>query len=139
MNDNLPLDDAVRRVGDRWALLVVDALLGGPQRFGELAEALGIAPNVLTRRLRQLEDDGVLVAEPYSDRPPRHRYRLTATGAELAGALRLLTQWGAGRAGPGTGSPFHHATCGTAVEARWWCPTCARRVDSDETTDLRFA
>jgi DNA-binding HxlR family transcriptional regulator len=90
------LEVAVGRVGDRWSLLVVDALLGGPQRFGDLAErVVGVAPNVLSRRLRDLEAAGVVVAEPYSTRPLRHEYRLTPLGRDLAPALAALSAWGA--------------------------------------------
>lgn len=131
------LDAALSRVGDRWALLVVDALLAGPRRFGELATALpGIAPNVLSARLKHLEREGAVVARPYSRRPPRSAYELTAAGAELAGALRLLAQWGA-RSGSGS-EPRRHPPCGTALDARWYCPTCARSVDDDEASGLRF-
>src|SRR5688500_12015826 len=121
------LDEAVTRVGDRWTLLVVDALRGGPQRFGQLLEGIdGLASNVLTARLRQLELDGLVVRRPYSERPVRVAYALTAPGQELAGALRLLRQWGAARAGrAGTADDLpRHRTCGTPVEPRWWCPTC---------------
>lgn len=130
------LDEALRRVGDRWTLLLVDSLLPGPRRFGEL-QALhdGLAPNILSRRLKALEADGVVTAVPYSQRPYRVAYRLTAGGADLAGALRLLAQWGAARS-TGCAPPGHHATCGTALEARWWCPTCDRPVDDDEHPDL---
>jgi DNA-binding HxlR family transcriptional regulator len=129
------LDEAVRRVGDRWTLLLVDALLPGPRRFGELLEALdGLAPNILSKRLKSLEADGLVTATPYSRRPYRLSYALTASGAELAGALRLLSQWGAAHGGTGAG--VHHRTCGTTLEARWWCPTCARTVDDDEAPDL---
>lgn len=130
------LDVTLHRVGDRWSLLLVEALLGGPRRFGELLEALdGLAPNILTTRLRALEREGLLAARPYSDRPRRVAYVLTASGAELAGALRLLAQWGAQRSATDR-APLHHATCGTPVEARWWCPTCARIVDEHESPDL---
>ena len=133
-----PLDEALRRVGDRWSLLVVESLLGGPQRFGDLLGGLdGLAPNILSRRLKALEGDGLVTAAPYSERPYRVAYALTAEGAELASALRLLAQWGAQHAGP-TAAPLHHVTCGTPVEARWWCPTCARQVDDDEAPDLDF-
>lgn len=132
-----PLDEALRLVGDRWTLLVVESLLVGPRRFGELLEGLeGLAPNILSRRLKALEGDGLVVATPYSTRPYRVAYSLTAQGAELAGALRLLAQWGAQRA-PGA-APLHHATCGTPVEARWWCPTCAREVSDDDASDLDY-
>lgn len=133
-----PLDAALAQVGDRWTLQVVDALLAGPRRFTELQEVLGgIATNVLSQRLKQLERGGVVVARPYSTRPPRHAYELTETGRVLAGALVLLTEWGA-RLG-GTGEVPHHEACGTALEPRWFCPTCDRTVDDDESDRLRYA
>ncbi|MGH9058833.1 MAG: winged helix-turn-helix transcriptional regulator [Acidimicrobiales bacterium] len=114
-------------VGDRWTLLVVSALLGGPRRFGDvLAELDGLAPNVLSRRLDHLQRESLVVAVPYSHRPRRVLYQLSASGAELAGALHLLAQWGAGRGGA---AGIYHSTCGTPLEARWYCPTCARTVD----------
>lgn len=113
-------------------LLIVGSLLGGPRRFGELGDELGVAPNILTRRLRQLEADGVVVASPYSKRPVRLSYELTAGGRELAGALSLLADWGARRDGR-TPDTFHDA-CGTPLELRPWCPTCDRLVDGAESS-----
>src|SRR5258706_13095313 len=137
-----PLEAALERVGDRWSLLLVDALLDGPRRFNELAEALpGIAPNILTDRLRRLEREGVLVAAPYSRRPPRMEYVLTADGRELAGALRLLADWGARGAPAGAGlelhDPLRHATCGTPLEARWYCPTWSVAVSDTDGPETR--
>jgi DNA-binding HxlR family transcriptional regulator len=129
---------ALDAVGDRWTLLLVEALLDGPRRFGDLEEGLqGIAPNVLSQRLRRLEGEGLVIADPYSERPPRFVYELTAAGRELAGALRLLADWGA-RHREGADPP-RHAACGSPVEARWWCPTCERPVDEEEAADLHFA
>jgi len=131
------LEEAVARVGDRWTLLLVNSLLDGPRRFNELLDDLdGLAPNVLSKRLRHLEHEGVIVALPYSQRPPRFDYRLTAAGSELAGALRLLAHWGAAR-DPNAVAVKHNA-CGTPVEARWYCPTCATVVDIDDTDEIRF-
>jgi DNA-binding HxlR family transcriptional regulator len=133
-----PLADALATVGDRWTLLVVNSLLDGPLRFGELQERLdGIAPNVLTQRLRALERHALLIARPYSERPPRFVYELTAAGQELAGVLRLLAGWGA-RNLEDVSAP-RHQVCGTPMEARWWCPTCERPVDEDEGEDLLYA
>jgi DNA-binding HxlR family transcriptional regulator len=133
-----PLAAALDSVGDRWTLLLVEALLAGPHRFGDLQQELpGIAPNVLTGRLRRLEAEGLVLADPYSERPRRFVYELTASGRELAGALRLLADWGA-RHREG-GEPPRHAVCGTPVEARWWCPTCERPVEDDEAAELHFA
>src|SRR5215212_12226808 len=94
-----PLGAALDAVGDRWTLLVIEALLEGPRRFGDLQEALpGIAPNILTQRLRHLERGALIVSRAYQERPPRFVYELTSAGAELAGALRLLADWGARQA-----------------------------------------
>lgn len=138
-----PLIEAVAQIGDRWSLLVVDALLPGQRRFGELLDQVaGLAPNILTRRLRQLEADGIVVAEPYSRRPLRHTYRLTASGEELAGVLRMLAQWAAARRGATRGGAaavgLAHDVCGTTLEAQWFCPTCGEVVEGDRTTDLHW-
>ena len=131
-----PLAAALDSVGDRWTLLLVEALLDAPRRFGDLQEELpGIAPNVLTQRLRRLEG-GLLLAQPYSSgrsvsstsSPPRPRAR---GSAEAAGGLGARHREGA--------EPPRHAACGSPVEARWWCPMCERPVDEDEAADLHFA
>jgi DNA-binding HxlR family transcriptional regulator len=126
------LSSALARVGDRWSLLVVDALSDGPRRFADLESALpGIATNVLSQRLRHLEAERVLIAIPYSTRPRRYTYELTEAGRALGGAVRLLAQWDAEHGG--VGSSGHdtpaHADCGTPLVARWWCPTCDRPGD----------
>jgi len=122
-----PLADALARVGDRWTLLVVAALLDGPLRFNELQGQLeGIAPNVLSARLKTLTEQALVVTQAYSERPPRFVYELSESGRELAGALRLLADWGARTGG---GEPYRHEACGTALEARWWCPSCEQVVD----------
>ena len=133
-----PLEAALERVGDRWSLLVVDALLEGPRRFGELRDALpGIAPNILTDRLRRLEREAVVRSTPYQHRPPRLEYSLTADGRDLASALRLLADWGARRDHDGSADALRHEACGTPLEARWYCPTCARAVDDLEAPQSR--
>jgi DNA-binding HxlR family transcriptional regulator len=134
---NAALDLAMTRVGDRWTLLVIDALLAGHRRFSELQEAIpGLAPNVLTARLRRLEQEGLVSSARYSDRPPRLEYQVSATGRELAGALRLLARWGARGSGGQVDGPRHRA-CGTPLEARWYCPTCERVTDQADD-DLRW-
>lgn len=110
-------------VGDRWRLLVVGALLDGGLAFGELeATVHGISPAVLSARLKELESGGLVVAEPYQDRPVRYRYVLTGRGASLAEVLRALASWG--------GAPSRHEACGTALELTWWCPTCELPVEA---------
>ena len=132
-----PLADALARVGDRWTLIVVGALIEGPRRFGDLQEAVpGIAPNILSQRLRHLEREALVVARPYSEHPPRMVYELSAAGRELAGALRLLADWGARHSE--AAEPARHAACGTPLEVRWYCPTCERTVDEDEADELEY-
>src|SRR3954471_13208851 len=131
-----PLEAALDRVGDRWSLLLVEALLDGPQRFGALSEAVsGIAPNILTDRLRRLERERIVVSTPYQQRPPRMSYALTADGRDLASALRLLADWGSRRSEHA--DPLRHALCGTPLEARWYCPTCAVPVSDSEAPESR--
>jgi DNA-binding HxlR family transcriptional regulator len=129
------LADALERVGDRWSLLIVHSLLGGPRRFNDLAsEVPGISPNVLSARLKQLEGHGIVVARPYSDKPVRVDYELSAAGKELAGALRMLAHW----AGAGADVAPTHRACGTPLDVRWYCPTCARTVEDPEDPETRF-
>jgi DNA-binding HxlR family transcriptional regulator len=130
-HDDSPLRAALDRIGDRWILLVVEALADGPLRFGDLEERVGAAPNILTNRLRRLEAEGLVVATPYSERPVRVQYDLTATGRELGEALVALSGWGAAAEGR-RGEQFHES-CGTALELRPWCPTCDRVVGDEES------
>lgn len=134
------LDAALGRVGDRWSLLVVAVLLAGPRRFNDLLDEVGgIAPNVLSSRLKQLEHHGVIVSAPYSRRPVRLRYQLTGSGMELGDVLRVLARWGASHAaGPAEATTAAHDACGTPLETRWYCPTCARVVDDSEGDGLTY-
>jgi DNA-binding HxlR family transcriptional regulator len=137
-SDLAPLAEALASVGDRWTLLIVAALLDGPRRFGDLQKELpGIAPNILTQRLRSLESQGLVLADRYSERPPRYVYELASSARELAGALRLLADWGARHTGDV--DPPRHSACGTPLEAVWWCPTCERPVDDEDAADVHYA
>lgn len=140
------LEAALSRVGDRWSLLIVAGLRGGPRRFTELVATIeGIAPNILTDRLRRLERAGVISARPYSRRPLRVAYELSDDGRALEDVLRLLAAWGAQSSGwradedaAATDVP-RHDLCGTVLEARWYCSTCAHTVDEDAQSSLHFA
>lgn len=143
------LSGALARIGDRWSLLIVAALMEGAKRFADLeTDVAGISTNILASRLRHLEGAGVVLAVPYSQRPRRFAYELTAAGRDLAGAVRMLSQWSADHAGPGTGeipdgaavgasggggTPVHQL-CGTPMMAVWWCPTC-ERAGGDEAPE----
>jgi DNA-binding HxlR family transcriptional regulator len=85
---------ALEIVGERWTLLIIRDVFLGIRRFDELQESLGVARNILTDRLNRLVDQGVLERVPYSQRPTRYEYRLTAKGRDLNIALSGLRQWG---------------------------------------------
>ncbi len=141
--DQTALQRALGRVGDRWSLLLVDALLDGPRRYNDLHGALpGVATNVLSQRLKHLEAERIVIGRPYSTRPRRFAYELTAAGRQLAGALRLLAGWGADNLGPEgfgdvSGTPEHGA-CGTPLEVCWHCPTCDVAVDADTALAVQY-
>jgi len=136
--DTSGLDSALRRIGDRWSLRIVGALLEDDRTFGELAAYVdGIAPNILTARLRSLQADALVVATPYERRPVRMRYSLSEPGRRLATAIASLAEWGARR--EGRAHAARHDVCGTPLETRQWCPTCERAVDRADATDVVWA
>ena len=91
---------ALDRIGERWALLVIRELILGPKRFSELRAGLPSAsPNVLSQRLRELEDSGVVERRALARPANATVYELTAWGRELEPVLLALGRWG-GRATP---------------------------------------
>jgi len=92
-----PIANALDLLGDRWTLLVIrDLLFVGKRRFGEfLSSPEGIPTNILSDRLRRLEESGVVEKVPYQDRPARYEYQLTAKGRDLFPVLRSLIDWAA--------------------------------------------
>ena len=79
-------------VGARWALLVVERLLAGPQRYGDLQRDLGVPTNILATRLKELEAAGVLTRIPL--RHNTRAYELTERGLALRDAISALGSWG---------------------------------------------
>lgn len=101
-----PIANALDLLGDRWSLLVIrDLLFTGKRRFGDfLGSAEGIPTNILTDRLRRLEEAGVVTKVQYLSRPPRYEYHLTSKGGDLFPVLREMALW-ANRHVPGTFRP----------------------------------
>jgi DNA-binding HxlR family transcriptional regulator len=93
-------------VGARWALLIVERLLDGPQRYSDLQRELGMGTNMLATRLRELEEAGVLYRLPL--RHNTRAYALTARGLALRDAIGALSRWAAAEnitAAPRGGTP----------------------------------
>ncbi len=90
-----PIARSLDIIGDRWTMLVVRDLLRGRNRFNDLLGSLaGISPNLLSDRLKTLEEHDIVERVFYSDHPPRAEYRLTEKGRALGPALRELFSWG---------------------------------------------
>ncbi|OAH49864.1 winged helix-turn-helix transcriptional regulator [Microbacterium oleivorans] len=85
---------ALEIVGPRWALLIVERLLDGPQRYGDLQRELGAPTNMLATRLKELEAAGVLRRLPLKHNT--RAYALTDRGLDLANAIAELGRWGSG-------------------------------------------
>jgi DNA-binding HxlR family transcriptional regulator len=93
--ETCPIARTLDIVGDRWTLLVLRDLSRGYTRYKELlASCEGISTNLLSDRLKKLEDRGFIERELYSDHPPRAEYRLTEKGRDFGQVLRALYQWG---------------------------------------------
>jgi DNA-binding HxlR family transcriptional regulator len=110
-------------VGERWTLLVLRDCFFGVRRFTDLLAHLDISRAVLTARLSDLVDAGLLERREY--RPGRHEYVVTDDAVALWPALHALTRWGERyRAPDGPRRVFVHAACDTEVDDTGQCPQC---------------
>ncbi|ORA39260.1 winged helix-turn-helix transcriptional regulator [Mycobacterium aquaticum] len=90
-----PIAGALDMVGDWWTLVIMRDVLDGFTRFDELQRNLGIAPNMLTRRLKALVEAGLLQRQQYTATPKRFEYLPTPRGKDLAVVIVALYAWGA--------------------------------------------
>ena len=128
-----PVAKTLELVGERWTLLVVRDLLAGPRRFQDLQESLpGVAPNMLSARLKRMESDGLIRRSFYSDHPPRASYELTDKGRELGTVVGALAAWGSRHVNPG--SALVSEDCGHPVQMGYFCPDCRSRVRGSSVT-----
>src|SRR5258705_7929354 len=89
-----PIARSLARVGEWWSMLILRDGLHGMTRFDQFQKSLGIAPNMLTRRLNALVEAGLLTRRRYSEKPPRDEYVLTARGRDFRPVLLALMAWG---------------------------------------------
>jgi DNA-binding HxlR family transcriptional regulator len=86
--------EAIELIGKRWTGAIVCALTERPMRYGELGKAVpGLSDRLLSQRLRELEDEGLVEREVEAGTPVRVTYSLTATGEDLGPAIRELKAW----------------------------------------------
>lgn len=90
-----PIETTLKMLGCKWKVLIIRELLTGTKRFGELKRAVtGITQKVLTSKLREMEDLGLLEREVYPQIPPKVEYTLTDIGYSLRPVLESLKCWG---------------------------------------------
>lgn len=89
-----PVDRGLMRVGDRWSILILRDIDRGLTRYDQIRTSLGIAPNILARRLAALIGAGLIEKRRYSARPPRDEYLLTEAGRDFLPILAAIGAWG---------------------------------------------
>lgn len=116
-------------VGDRWTLLIISELMKGKKKFSELRESLDrIAPNILSDRLRILEEEGLISSSLYVRHPPRFDYELTDKGRGLEHVLNALAMWG----NQFLDEKYYeivHTNCDHEVSITYFCPHCERETN----------
>jgi DNA-binding HxlR family transcriptional regulator len=122
-----PVAKSLEVLGDRWTLLVVRDLLRGTRRFQELQAGLpGIAPNILSDRLKLMERHALVTRSFYSEHPPRAQYTLTERGQGLGVVVGALADWGSRHVYKR--ARLVHADCGKEVRLGYHCEDCGTRV-----------
>ena len=91
---NQRLNNVLKLLGDRWTLLVIYELFSGKRKFSQLQCMLGISTNILSNRLLQLAEYGIIVKIPYQERPVRYEYMLTPKGQQLDSVFLAIIKWG---------------------------------------------
>lgn len=89
-----PIARSLERVGEWWSMLILRDALNGLSRFDQFQDSLGVAPNILTRRLTALVEAGLLERRQYCERPPRFEYIPTERGRDFQPVLLTLLAWG---------------------------------------------
>ena len=125
-----PIARSLERVGEWWSMLILRDALHGFTRFDQFQKSLGIAPNMLTRRLNALVDAGLLERHRYNERPPRHEYLLTPRGRDFRTVVLSLLAWGNRHFAPeGASVMLVNRETGAAVDPILADPATGRAVD----------
>jgi len=114
--DPCPIGRALIRVGDAWSMMILRDAGYGATRFDQFRTSLGIAPNILTRRLAALTENGLLEKRRYSEHPPRDEYVLTEKGRDFLPIVAAIGAWGAKHHGEGGTSCMADIETGDTIE-----------------------
>lgn len=115
--DPCPIARSLAFAGDAWSLLILRDAHAGLTRFDQFRKSLGIAPTILTRRLANLTDEGLLEKQRYSEHPPREEYLLTQAGMDFLPVLFIIGAWGRKHRGGGKLVRFLDAETGKEINA----------------------
>ena len=126
-----PVARSLSVVGDPWTLLILRELFLRSRRFEEFQGYTGMAPYLLTTRLKQLTKDGILERRVYQERPRRYEYRLTDKGIDLYPVVVALSQWGDRWMADAAGPPLklQHRNCGAHSKPTLCCSECGEAVE----------
>jgi len=92
--DECPITATIDVIGGKWKPIIIWVLIGEPKRFGELHQSIqGIALKVLSRQLKEMEADGIIVRKAFPTVPPRVEYSLSEKGKSLTGIMESLATW----------------------------------------------
>jgi DNA-binding HxlR family transcriptional regulator len=133
-----PIARSLEVLGDPWVVLVLRQAFSGVRRFDEFRDQLGVAENVLSKRLAMLVDAGLLRRVPYQDqRRTRSEYVLTDAGADTLPVITALAQWGERQRphpDPGVRMDIIHRSCGHQSTTADLCSYCGERLTAETTS-----
>ncbi|QUR67363.1 winged helix-turn-helix transcriptional regulator [Mycobacterium spongiae] len=129
-----PTAATLQVIGDRWSALLIRECFYGSHRFDEFQQRLGIAPNILSHRLRRFDELGILTRTAYQHRPLRHQYRLTEKGLALYPVPLAMLAWGDRWVADGR-PPVRltHENCGRRLAPVLSCSACAAPIARSDT------
>lgn len=119
VNETCPVARSLSVFGDTWSILILRDAHAGFTRFDQFRKRLNIAPTMLTKRLSNMVEDGLLEKRRYSDNPPREEYLLTQSGRDFLPILFVLADWGRKHIphqNPDLMAQFYDEKQGTAIE-----------------------
>ena len=132
-NSQCPVARSLERVGEWWSILILRDAFHGLTRFDEFQKSLDIAPNMLTRRLNALVEEGLLEKHRYCEKPPRDEYRLTERGRDFRPVLLALLAWGNKHFAPeGASVLLVNAKTGAVVEPVLMDRRSGKRITESE-------
>ena len=130
--EGCPAAAALEVIGERWSLLALRELFYSVHRFDRIVERTGAPRNILSTRLRHLEDEGVLERRRYQEAPARYEYHLTEAGKTLLPVVLALMAWGNEHL---VREPklMQHA-CGSDLRAVTVCADCGEQPHAEDVT-----